>query len=179
MDAIQLLTKDHREVEEMFAEYEGLDEDAENERRQKLAERIVEALRTHTRIEESKFYPAVRQHVEDAGDLVAEALEEHAQLKDALSELADMSPGDEGFDDKMQEIMEDVRHHVEEEEGELFPKTREGLAAEQLEGIGSEMEQEKERGSHGERRPGSKRAARKSSSRDPHEKSDKKRAQGS
>jgi hemerythrin-like domain-containing protein len=179
MDAIQLLTKDHREVEEMFAQYEGLGEETANERRT-LAERITEALRTHTRIEETSFYPAVRESVADAGDLVEEALEEHAELKDALSELAGMSPGDEGFNDKMHAIMEDVRHHVEEEEGELFPKTREGLAAERLEEIGTEMEQEKENASRGvERRSGPKRSARKSSSGGSHKKTAKKRTHGS
>jgi hemerythrin-like domain-containing protein len=178
MDAIQLLTKDHREVEDMFAEYEGLGEDAEKERCRKLAERIVESLRMHTEIEESKFYPAVRKEAEDAGDLVEEAMEEHAKLKDALSELSDMSPEDDEFDDKMQEIMEDVRHHVEEEEGELFPKTREGMSAERLEEIGSEMEQEKQGGSRTERRSGSSRAAGKSRSARSSKKS-KKRSHGS
>jgi hemerythrin superfamily protein len=178
MDAIQLLTKDHRDVEEMFAEYEGLEEDVETERRQKLVERIVESLRMHTHIEESKFYPAVREEVEDARDLVEEAMEEHANLKDALSELSDMSPDEDEFDDKMQEIMEDVRHHVEEEEGELFPKTREGMSADRLEKIGQEMEQEKQGGSRTERRSGSKRAAGKSKS-GRSSKKGKKRAHGS
>ena len=178
MDAIQLLTKDHRDVEEMFAEYESLEEGVEKERRQKLAERIVDSLRMHTQIEESKFYPAVREEVEDARDLVEEAMEEHAKLKDALSELSDMSPDEGEFDDKMQEIMEDVRHHVEEEEGELFPKTREGMSADRLEKIGQEMEQEKQGGSRTERHSGSKRAAGKSKS-GRSSKKGKKRAHGS
>ena len=120
-DAIALLTQDHADVRKLFAEYDELATDqAEGEERQALAEQICAMLTAHATIEEEIFYPAAR----DAGveaDLLDEAEVEHASAKDLIAEIRAMSPDDDLYDAKVKVLSEYVKHHVKEEEGELFP----------------------------------------------------------
>ena len=121
-DAIALLTDDHREVEELFVRFEKTGAGA-RKRRGELVERITQALSVHAFIEEEILYPAIRRSVADAGDDVLEALEEHHLVKLTLAELETMDPSHERYGAKVTVLIENVRHHVAEEEGELFPRS--------------------------------------------------------
>jgi hemerythrin superfamily protein len=116
--AITLLKQDHREVEEFFDEYEEL---KDSRAKADLARKICNALKVHTQIEEEIFYPAARKATGD-GDLLDEALVEHAGAKHLISEIEAMKPGDDLYDAKIRVLSEQIKHHVKEEEEELFPE---------------------------------------------------------
>ena len=116
--AIEQLKRDHREVESYFEQYEDLtDDDAKAE----LAEKICKALKVHMQIEEEIFYPQARKATGDE-DLLDEALVEHAGAKHLIEEIESMEPGEDLYDAKIRVLSEQIKHHVEEEEGELFPE---------------------------------------------------------
>ncbi len=142
MDAIAMLRADHREVERLFKQFEKAGPEAHSTRRE-VVDKILKELSVHAAIEEQVFYPAVREAVPDAEDEVLESLEEHHIVKWTLSELESMDPEDERFVPKTTVLMESVRHHVEEEEGELFPKVREVLKRKALTELGEAMEKAK------------------------------------
>ena len=119
-DAIKMLKDDHREVKTWFKQYEGLEDDAE---KQELADKICLALTVHTTIEEEIFYPAAREAIED-DDLLDEAEVEHASAKQLIAEIKAMKAGDHLFDAKVTVLGEYVAHHVDEEESEMFPESR-------------------------------------------------------
>ncbi|MET0578652.1 MAG: hemerythrin domain-containing protein, partial [Ilumatobacteraceae bacterium] len=137
-DAIRMLIDDHRQVEELFVRFEKTGAGA-HKRRQGIVERITEALSVHASVEEEIFYPAARRFVADATDDVLEALEEHHLVKVTLAELETMDPSNERYGAKVTVLIENVRHHVEEEEGELFPTVRTALTKSQLSEIGDEL----------------------------------------
>jgi len=136
-DAVALLTNDHADVAELFEEYEALVEsDAGDDRRQALAERICALLTAHATVEEEIFYPAARQAL-DEQDLLDEAEVEHATAKDLVEQIQSMEPDDDLYDAKVKVLGEYVNHHVQEEEGELFPQVRD--AELDLDSLGAEM----------------------------------------
>jgi hemerythrin-like domain-containing protein len=137
-DAIALLTADHRQVSAMFKQFEELGERAKASKK-KLADQICAALRVHTQIEEEIFYPAVREASKDLEDLVDEAVVEHASAKDLIEQLEAADPEDDLYDAKVKVLGEQVEHHVEEEEKEMFPKVRK-LALD-LAALGQQMAQ--------------------------------------
>jgi hemerythrin superfamily protein len=139
MDAITLLKQDHRTVEKLFKQFEKAGDNAHKTKR-KIVDQVIEELSKHAAIEEQVFYPAVREEVKDVEDLTLEALEEHHVVKWTLSELEGMSPEHERFTAKMTVLMESVRHHVEEEEGEMFPEVRKALGRKKLGKLGDQME---------------------------------------
>jgi hemerythrin-like domain-containing protein len=141
-DAIELLTADHREVDDLFVRFERAGKGAQK-RRQQLVAKMVDALSMHAAIEEQVFYPMARQEVPDTNDDVLEALEEHHLVKVTLSELERLDPGDERFVAKVTVLMENVRHHVEEEENELFPEIRNAIGDDRLREIGRELAEAK------------------------------------
>ncbi len=143
MDAIALLRNDHRAVERLFKEFEKAGPKAHQTRR-RVADRIVKELSVHAVIEEQIFYPAVRKAVPDVDDDVLEGLEEHHIVKWTLAEVDGMAPEHERFVPKMTVLMESVRHHVEEEEGELFPAVREAMTRTRLAELGDLLAQAKE-----------------------------------
>lgn len=124
-DAIQLLTQDHREVEQLFEEYKTLAEsDADNdEDKRNLAQQICSMLEVHTTLEEEIFYPAARDAI-DEQDLLDEAEVEHASAKDLIALIMGSGPEEPLYDARVQVLGEYVKHHVKEEEKELFPKVR-------------------------------------------------------
>jgi hemerythrin superfamily protein len=123
IDAVELLTQQHREVEEMFERFEKMTDRAKVSKK-KLADEICNALIMHTTIEEEIFYPATREASEDTEDMVDEAVVEHASAKDLIAQIMEMDPGDDLYDAKVKVLSELVEHHVEEEEKEMFPKTK-------------------------------------------------------
>ena len=142
MDGITLLKQDHKTVERLFKRFEKAGPNAHKAKRE-VVDRIIEELAVHAAIEEQVFYPAVREAVPDAEDTVLEGLEEHHIVKWTLSELDGMAPDHERFDAKVTVLIESVRHHVEEEEGEMFPQVRKALGRKRLGEIGEAMEKAK------------------------------------
>jgi hemerythrin superfamily protein len=138
MDAISLLKDDHRAVERLFKRFEKTGDRAVVERR-RIVDEIIKELSVHAEIEETVFYPAVRQAVPKTEDEVLEALEEHHVAKWVLSELDGMDPSAERFEAKVTVLMESVRHHVEEEESELFPQVRKAMSRKALDDMGDAM----------------------------------------
>jgi hemerythrin-like domain-containing protein len=122
-DAIALLKADHREVEDLFTRFERAGDGAHKQKRQ-LVDQMIEALSRHASIEERVLYPWAREYIEDEDDTVLESLEEHHVVKWLLWELEDLDPRDERFDAKVTVMAENVRHHVKEEEDELFSDLR-------------------------------------------------------
>lgn len=130
MDAIVLLKNDHKKVKGMFKKLKGHD--------LSVVPDICTELTIHAEIEEKIFYPAIRPEVEDLD--VDEAYEEHHVVKVLIEELEAMKPTDDRYEAKAIVLMEMVEHHVEEEEGELFPEVRESLGRNRLKEIGAELE---------------------------------------
>jgi len=124
IDAVELLTQQHREVKEMFDRFENMTDRAKVSKK-KLADEICNALIMHTTIEEEIFYPATREASEETEDMVDEAVVEHASAKDLIAQIMEMDPGDDLYDAKVKVLGELVEHHVKEEEEEMFPKTKE------------------------------------------------------
>ncbi len=143
-DAITLLKDDHKTVEKLFKRFEKAGDRAVKTKADLVAD-IIRELSIHAEIEEQIFYPAIRAaQVPDADDEVLESLEEHLVAKRLLSDLDGMDPEAERFDAKVTVLMEVIRHHVEEEEGELFPAVREVLKRKVMGEIGDDMEQAKQ-----------------------------------
>ncbi len=145
MDAIRLLKTDHKEVESLFKELEGLSDNAKASRK-KLFDQIDRALTIHSEIEEKIFYPAVKARTgrdKEAKQEVLEAYEEHDNVKNMLKKLEETEPSDETYKAKLQVLHELVKHHVKEEERELFPEAKGLLDADELEELGEQMENAK------------------------------------
>jgi hemerythrin superfamily protein len=140
MDATKLLTSDHDEVRGLFEQFRKAQESANTDRMRELQREIFSELETHTRIEEDIFYPAVRDlGVDDLTETVAEGIQEHHVVKVLMREVEDVS-GEETYESKMTVLMENVEHHAEEEESELFPELREHMGQERLDELGAELE---------------------------------------
>lgn len=120
MTAIDMLKQDHRKVQGLFHQFEKAGERA-FQQKQRIAEKTFEALDVHTKLEEEIFYPAVQVADQSGNDMVNEAIEEHNVVKDLISELKTTAPDAEEYDAKFKVLTENVRHHIREEETELFP----------------------------------------------------------
>lgn len=140
MDAITLLKNDHQTVEKLFKRFEATSDQALVERRT-IVDKIIEELSKHAAIEEQLFYPVTRATVEEIDDVVLESLEEHHVVKWLLDELETMDPADERFKAKVTVLIENVRHHVEEEEEDYFPKVRSELGRNDLTDLGDAMQE--------------------------------------
>ena len=138
MDAIALLKADHAEVAKLFKRFEELGPRAKKSKAD-IADKVITALSQHALIEEQVLYPAIRERIPDEEDQVLEALEEHHVAKWLLSELDNLTPDDERFDAKFMVLAENVRHHVKEEEGELFPKLRKEFTKGELNELGEAL----------------------------------------
>ena len=143
-DAIAALKADHRKVEELFSQLEKTSERGAS-KRTRLVAQIENEIKTHMRLEEEIFYPAFREAVtkKDDRELYFEALEEHHGADMILKELKALDPSDERFRAKAKFLKEMIEHHVEEEEGEMFPKARRAMGATLLKEIGDEMMERK------------------------------------
>src|SRR3954452_8225888 len=142
MDAITLLKTDHKNVEQLFKRFEKAGERAYTEKRD-LVDRMIEELAQHAAIEEPGFYPVARATVPKTESITLESLEEHHVVKWLLSELQGMDPRAERFDAKVSVLIENVRHHVKEEEGEFFPTMRDELGRSALNALGEALESAK------------------------------------
>ncbi len=142
-DAIVMLKADHKEVRGLFREFQKAS--TTPARRGKLVDQIIELLTVHTYIENEVMYPQVRSLLPALEDDVLESYEEHHVADLLIMELVPMSYDDERFQAKATVLIENVTHHIEEEERDWFPKVREGLSRTQLRDIGAELAAAKER----------------------------------
>ena len=122
-DAIAMLTADHKKVKNLFADFDKLKDAGSDEDKASIVDQICNELKIHTELEEEIFYPAVRKAIND-GDLMDEALVEHAGAKDLIAQLEDARPEDDLYDAKVTVLGEQINHHVKEEEGDMFPKAK-------------------------------------------------------
>jgi hemerythrin-like domain-containing protein len=143
MNAFQLLKEDHQKVSGIFQQLEPTTERAEKTRTE-LFTKLKQELDIHAHIEETIFYPAIKQEAETR-EIVLEGFEEHAVVKRLLGELDGGDVTSEQWTAKLKVLQENVEHHVEEEEGEMFQKARQVLSEEQINQLGARMEQEKKR----------------------------------
>jgi hemerythrin superfamily protein len=138
MDAITLLRNDHKTVETLFKRFEKTGDQAYTQKRA-IVERIIEELSIHTAIEEQVFYPATRAAVPSTNVIALESLEEHHIVKWILSELEGLDPKSERFNAKVTVLIENVRHHVEEEQTDYFPKVRDAMTRAELTNLGQAL----------------------------------------
>jgi hemerythrin-like domain-containing protein len=141
-DAIAYLKADHRAVERLFRAYEKAGDRALRTKR-KLVDDMVRELVQHSAIEEQVFYPAARREVPSSTDDVLESLEEHHIVKWLLSELVGMDPADERFNAKVTVLVENVRHHIRDEEHDLFPVVRAHVGRKALVELGDQLRKAK------------------------------------
>lgn len=138
MNAVELLKADHDTVSKLFQKVKATEEGEHKE----LFEKIKQELDAHTHIEEKIFYPRLREE-DELEDITLEGIEEHHQAKMFLRELASLSEDSEKFEPKLKVLMEDITHHVQEEEGKMFPTVEKVINASELEELGKLMEEEK------------------------------------
>jgi hemerythrin-like domain-containing protein len=142
MDAIALLKQDHRTVKQLFREFEGLGNRAYVSK-QRIVTQALQELEIHAALEEEIFYPAVDAKATKEGKkLVDEAVEEHHVVKVLMAELLALTPEDERFDAKFTVLIENVEHHIEEEETEMLPDAAKRLAGE-LDDLGGQLQRRK------------------------------------
>lgn len=141
-NAITQLVQDHRNVEDLFKRYEALGATGDPAEKRRIVDKVIEHLSIHAEIEEQVLYPALRAAVDDPSD-VLEGWEEHHLAKLSLWELEKLPTTHERFDAKFTVLMENIRHHVgeEEEKGGLFDQCREAFGAAELERMGTQMQQ--------------------------------------
>jgi hemerythrin superfamily protein len=140
VDAIELLQEDHKKMKNLLEE---VDETEDADKRRELFNQIRKELKVHERIEEEIFYPALKDHPK-AKEIVLEGYEEHHAVDVLLDELDDVSFDDERWAPKMTVIKENVEHHIEEEEEEMFEKARSILDDSELSQLGDRMKKLKE-----------------------------------
>lgn len=140
MNAIELLKEDHNKVSRLFQKIKASQSDSE---KHSLFNQIKQELEVHTHIEETIFYPKLMEK-ESLEDIVKEGIEEHHQVDMFLREISNLTDGSEKFEPKLTVLIEDVEHHVQEEEGEMFPKVEEEFSESELKDLGSKMEEEKQ-----------------------------------
>jgi hemerythrin superfamily protein len=140
MNAIELLKADHDKVDKLFQKVKATEEGEEHK---ELFKKIKAELDVHTHIEEKIFYPRLKEE-EELKDITLEGVEEHHQAKMFLRELASLSEDSEKFEPKLKVLMEDITHHVQEEEGEMFPKVQKVINEDELKELGKRMEEEKQ-----------------------------------
>ena len=137
MDAIKLLKDDHRRVEALFAEFEKLGKRAKKTK-ERVVRQILDELKLHAHLEETIFYPALREAIEDE-DVVLEGFEEHPVVKHVMGDLEAIDADHVRFDVRVKVLKELVEHHVEEEEKEMLPEARKALGKARLEELGERM----------------------------------------
>ena len=141
MNAFALLKADHEKVAGILETIEGTTERAAKGR-EELFTRLKAELDLHAMIEEEIFYPALEE-TEEARDITLEAYEEHRLVKQLLSELEAEAKDTEEWTAKFTVLKENIEHHVEEEEGEMFKKARQALSEEEIESLGEQLQEAK------------------------------------
>ncbi len=141
-DAIVVLRDDHKEIRKLFNAFEAAGDGAHAKKRE-LKDKIIAALTVHTYVENETMYPEVRRLLPDLEDDILESYEEHHVADVLVMELTPMDPEHERFDAKMTVLIENVRHHMDEEEQDWFPQVRAGLGRKTLSELGERMLEQK------------------------------------
>jgi hemerythrin superfamily protein len=143
-NALDLLKRDHDEVDDLFKQYDDIKDGGSDTEKESLVTQICEALTVHAQIEEEIFYPAARRAVdeEEGKDLLDEAAVEHQTLKDLVERLESAPTDDPLYDAGVKVLSEYVKHHVREEETELFPKVK--SSSMELDVVGQQLAERKE-----------------------------------
>jgi hemerythrin-like domain-containing protein len=136
MDAIKLLDEQHDDVEDLF---EQVDDAKTAAARRKLFEKIADALAVHSAIEEKIFYPACK--TSDTSDILFEAVEEHLAAKRLIADLIELDAADAHYRAKLVVLEDEIRHHIQQERKEIFPRAKKLLDKAQREELGEQMEQ--------------------------------------
>jgi len=143
-DVIEILVHDHREVEDLFSQLEqpvgSAAGDAALSERKDLVDRVIKELVRHAEAEEMYVYPAAREHLPGGQELADHELEEHQEAEKIMARLDGMSPDNVDFHSDLTQLMTAIRHHVQEEESDFFPKLRGVLSTEQLTELGAKVE---------------------------------------
>ena len=142
MNAIELLKKDHQEAMELMDQLEGMGATA-GAGQKELFQRLKNALKLHTSMEEEIFYPAL-ENFDETRDMVAEAYQEHEAVDELLAEMSTLPTGDQEFMDRLAELRDNVENHVDEEEGEMFPQAEQLIGQSRLQDMGRQMQQRKQ-----------------------------------
>jgi hemerythrin superfamily protein len=142
-DLISIIKQDHREVEKAFAELEKGEGSAKE--RKDLTDHVIAELVRHSVAEEMYMYPAAREHLDNGDELADHELEEHAEAEEVMKQLDGLDATDPEFEETLSKLIDDVRHHIEDEEGELLPKLEEACSAEQLRELGEKVSSAKKR----------------------------------
>jgi hemerythrin superfamily protein len=137
-DAIVILKEDHKAIKKLFKQFQNAGDDDTNAKGE-IVGQIIEALTVHTYLENECMYPEVRKLLPDLEDDVLESYEEHHVADILCAELSAMKPADERYDAKTTVLIENVTHHIEEEEQDWFPQVRAGLGRKQLQELGARM----------------------------------------
>jgi hemerythrin superfamily protein len=142
MDALELLTADHNRVRGLFTRFKAAE--GENDAQAaRLAAKIFEELEIHTKIEEEIFYPAITKLSDEIHELVTEGVEEHHVVDTLMAEVKVLSPSEEQWAAKVKVLIENVEHHAEEEEEEMFPKIRSAMNDDARSELGQRLEARK------------------------------------
>ena len=142
MDALELLTADHNRVRGLFSRFQAAE--GENDAQAaRLASMIFEELEIHTKIEEEIFYPAITKLNDEIHDMVTEGVEEHHVVDNLMGEVKGLTPSDEEWAAKLKVLIENVEHHAEEEEQEMFPKVRKAMGGDARAELGQRLEAKK------------------------------------
>ena len=136
MDAITLLKRQHREVSSLFEKFHKA---RTGKQKQEIFGQIADSLAIHAAIEEKHFYPSVKKKATE--EILFESVEEHLQMKRVIADLLQLDPSEAAFAAKVKVLQDDVEHHVEEEEEDLFPKVRKLFDAEDLTSLAEAMQE--------------------------------------
>jgi hemerythrin superfamily protein len=143
MNVLQLLKRDHATVSSLFSKFDSTGRPS-HDKKAELLDQIRRELQIHSKAEEEIFYPALKAFDSNAGrNLVAEAVKEHKEIDELLIQVSRLKPSDKNFDEQMDTLRENVEHHIEEEEGEIFQFAEENCSQEQLEDLGRQIEERK------------------------------------
>jgi hemerythrin superfamily protein len=142
MNALKMLQKDHAEVMNLFAKLDRTGK-TDHEKRSSLFGQLRRALQIHTKAEEEIFYPALKALNGEGRSLISQALKEHREVDELLTQMSRLKPHDKKFEEKFETLVENVEHHIQEEEGEIFQFAEENCSAQELDDLGHELEERK------------------------------------
>ena len=133
-DVIELLEHDHREVEQMFAEFEQA---TDLQEKRTIVDRIIIELVRHSEAEEQAVYPAMRASIKDSKEMVEHEIEEHTKAEKIMKKLDGLDPSDASFETLVKDLKSAIAHHIKEEETDSFPKFRQAVTQDELDKLGS------------------------------------------
>ena len=142
MHVLKLLKKDHSTIQNLIGRFERVGKSA-HDKKDDLFVEIRREIQLHAKVEEEIFYPALKAFNGEGRLLVSEALKEHKDIDQLLTQISRLKPSDKNYDEKMETLIENVEHHVEEEEGQIFRFAEENCSQEQLEDLGRQIEDRK------------------------------------